>query len=172
MNTSIGKFARSLIVAVGVSAAVLLLASLVSHPASAQIAGAGTAGVSPRLTTFSSLSFSNTTSTNLGTNYVVKLFNPFNQGHRVAGTLTAVSTAATNQVPWTNTFDLSLDGTNWTTTGAFTNILPLTGTTNTRQPFVIDLPIVDGFQYLKWSGISGVSGTSYVTVTLQLGVTP
>jgi hypothetical protein len=86
--------------------------------------------------------------------------------------ITASSTAATNGVPWTNYFDVSLDGTNYSTTKPLSVVATMTGTTNALTPFVFDFPSCDGFQAIKWSGMSGIQGTSQVTFTMQMAVTP
>lgn len=147
------------------------LALAAALPAPAQTTAA-TVGVSPRITTFSSLTFSNVTTTNFGNAYNMKLFLPFAQGHRVSGMIAANSTASTNAAPWTNYFDLSLDGTNYSTTRPLSVVTTMTGTTNALTPFVFDFPACDGFQAIRWSGMSGIQGTSQVTFTLQMAVTP
>ena len=129
--------------------------------------------ISPRISVAPSISWSNTASTNFSVPFTQQLFMPYLQGHRVAGILSGVSTSSTNQVTWTNSFDVSIDGTNWSNVGYLrvTN-LTLNGTTKVYQPFVFDFTLVDGFEWLKWTGATGISSTSYVTLSLELSDTP
>jgi hypothetical protein len=158
-----------------VIALVCLAAFLAMQPASAQQL---TMSVSPRVITWGGISWSNTTVAATSTNVYLSLgsatnlFLPMLRGHSLAGMVTCSSTASTNTAPWTNIFDLSLDGTNYSTTGAFTNVVNLNGTATVRQPFVFDLSVIDGFKAIRWTSCSGITGTSQVSMAVSLGITP
>lgn len=135
------------------------------------MAGVGDNSVSPRIYTLTNNAIINNqvANVNVGTN----LFPTFGYMHDMSVFTTVISTNNQFTGTETNYFDLTLDGTNYTTTQPIQTVTVINGATNISCT-VIGKSSLEGCQAIRLTkiGVSNLGSGTNANVQVQLGVTP
>jgi hypothetical protein len=155
----------------GKSALHVLLPTILALSMVRAHAGIGDSSVSPRIYTLTNgVTINNqTVSANVSTN----LFPTFGYMHDMSVFTTVISANNVFTGSETNYFDLTLDGTNYTTAQPLQTVTAINGPTNISCT-VISKSSLEGCQAIRLTkiGISNLGSGTNATVQVQFGVTP